>query len=202
MRNSDERTIRNTCPTLLDLIYWPKKKSQLKLILMQHLKFWTWIMIKRNSFFGRYDYREYAPYFMRTKMELRVDSEIIEHFRNYVFDEPIEKKLNKFSLQELKKRLMRYEKSSIAYGSFLRIVHDHFGYIDVGDRRWRRNMLATTLRCWWRVWPFSSQTSSPLSFVISVGDQHSKNVTNIETLSPTNPLVTNTNVAIFQQHIS
>ena len=89
-------------------------------------------MIKRNSFFGRYDYREYAPYFMRTKMELRVDSEIIEHFRNYVFDEPIEKKLNKFSLQELKKRLMRYEKSSIAYGSFLRIVHDHFWL----HRRW------------------------------------------------------------------
>ena len=49
-----------------------------------------------------------------------------------------------------------------------------FGCIDVGDRCWRPNMLATTLRCWWRFWPFSSPTSSPLSFDISIGDLHSK----------------------------
>ena len=25
---------------------------------------------------------------------------------------------------------------------------DHFGYIDVGDGCWRRNVLVTTMRCW------------------------------------------------------
>jgi len=29
-------------------------------------------------------------------------------------------------------------------------------YIDVGDVWWRRNVMATNLRCWWRFWPFSS----------------------------------------------
>ena len=42
MRNSDGRTIRNTRPTLdlLDLFCGSIRKSQLKLILMQHLKYW------------------------------------------------------------------------------------------------------------------------------------------------------------------
>ena len=32
-----------------------------------------------------------------------------------------------------------------------RKTHDqNFGYIDVGDRCWRRNLLATTLSYWWR----------------------------------------------------
>ena len=26
------------------------------------------------------------------------------------------------------------------------------GYIDAGDGRWRRNVLPTTSRCWWRFW--------------------------------------------------
>ena len=33
------------------------------------------------------------------------------------------------------------------------------GYIDVGDGCWRRNVFATTLRCWWRFWPILSPTS-------------------------------------------
>ena len=43
------------------------------------------------------------------------------------------------------------------------------GYIDVG-----RNVLVTTIRCWWRLWP---------SFYISVEHQYYKHVTNIEILS-------------------
>ena len=34
------------------------------------------------------------------------------------------------------------------------------GCIDVGDGCWSRNVLATTLRCWWWFWPFMSPTSS------------------------------------------
>ena len=34
------------------------------------------------------------------------------------------------------------------------------GFSDVGDGCWRRNVLATTLRCGWRFWPFLSPTSS------------------------------------------
>ena len=33
-------------------------------------------------------------------------------------------------------------------------------YIDVGDGCWRRNVLVTTLRCWWRFWPFLSPATS------------------------------------------
>ena len=33
------------------------------------------------------------------------------------------------------------------------------GYIDVGDGCWRQNLLATTLRSWWRFCPCSSPTS-------------------------------------------
>ena len=36
----------------------------------------------------------------------------------------------------------------------------HDGYINVGDRCWMLNVLATILRCWWQFWPFSSSTSS------------------------------------------
>ena len=32
-------------------------------------------------------------------------------------------------------------------------------YINVGDGCWRRNILMTILRCWWRYWPFWSPTS-------------------------------------------
>ena len=41
----------------------------------------------------------------------------------------------------------------------------HSGYIDVGDRCWRRNVLATTLRCWCRFGRFRHK--HPLSFNIS-----------------------------------
>ena len=33
------------------------------------------------------------------------------------------------------------------------------GYTDVGDGCWRRNLLVTTLRYWWRFWPVSSPIS-------------------------------------------
>ena len=33
-------------------------------------------------------------------------------------------------------------------------------YIDVGDGCWKRNVLVTILRCWWRFCPFRSPTSS------------------------------------------
>ena len=36
---------------------------------------------------------------------------------------------------------------------------DFCGYIDVGDACWRRNVLVTILRCWWRVWPFLTPLS-------------------------------------------
>ena len=55
------------------------------------------------------------------------------------------------------------------------------GYIDVDDGCWRRNVLATTLRCWWGFGRFCH----PLSFNISVGHQHPKDLTNIENLSLT-----------------
>ena len=34
------------------------------------------------------------------------------------------------------------------------------GFIDVGDGCWRRNVLVTTIRCWWRFWPFWSPKST------------------------------------------
>jgi len=58
------------------------------------------------------------------------------------------------------------------------------GYIDVGDGCWRRNVLATTLRCWWRFKSLSSRLYF-LSSHISVENQHSKDFTNTEILSPT-----------------
>ena len=56
------------------------------------------------------------------------------------------------------------------------------GYIDVGDGCWRRNVLVTTLKCWWRFWPFSSPTPS---LNISIGHQHPHNVISIEIRLPT-----------------
>ena len=38
--------------------------------------------------------------------------------------------------------------------------HYSKGYIDVGDGCWRRNVLVTISRCWWRFWPFRSPTIS------------------------------------------
>ena len=46
--------------------------------------------------------------------------------------------------------------STIELTSFMGI----FGYIDVGDGCWRRNVLVTIWKCWWRFWPFRSPTSS------------------------------------------
>ena len=39
------------------------------------------------------------------------------------------------------------------------------GDIDVGDGSWRRNVTVTSLRCWWRFWPFlvTNITMSTLS---------------------------------------
>ena len=51
------------------------------------------------------------------------------------------------------------------------------GYTDVGDGCWRRNVLATTLRCWWRFWPSS--------FNFSVRHGYPKDVKHIEIPSPT-----------------
>ena len=56
-------------------------------------------------------------------------------------------------------------------------------YIDVVDGRWRRNGFATTLRCWWRFWPFTSLTS--YFFNIFLGHQNSKIVTDILSITST-----------------
>ena len=58
---------------------------------------------------------------------------------------------------------------------------------DVVDGCWRWNVLATTLRCWWRVWPFCHQHSlSRIDYpLINVERQQPKVVTNIEILSLT-----------------
>ena len=47
------------------------------------------------------------------------------------------------------------------------------GYIDVGGGCWRRNVLVTALRCWWRFWSFRSPTSTK---------RHQLLVTNIQTV--------------------
>ena len=65
-------------------------------------------------------------------------------------------------------RHQEYCDSSIWYN------HSIHGYINFGDECWRRNVLVTTLRCWWPFWPFLA----PTSFNISVGDQHPKIVKN------------------------
>ena len=64
------------------------------------------------------------------------------------------------------------------------------GYIDIGDGCWSRNVLATTLRYWWRFWPFSSTRTSnnqrpKIPSIFNFLNQHSKIVTNIWKLSPT-----------------
>ena len=58
------------------------------------------------------------------------------------------------------------------------------GYIGVGDGCGRRNLLETTLRCWWRFWPFLLPT---FSFIISIGHQHPKDVTNIKSTRKFSP---------------
>ena len=69
------------------------------------------------------------------------------------------------------------------------------GYINVDEECWWRNVLATTWRCWWRFWPFSSPKSSAEAFVIgsifenwrralSMIVYHSLDVTNNKILSP------------------
>ena len=90
-----------------DEFYGSVKKTQSKLILMEHLKSWTWITIKRNSF---------SEATIWSSLYRMICTKRLTRYKK--FEEPY-----KFSLQELKKRLAKYEKSSIAYGSFLRIVH-------------------------------------------------------------------------------
>ena len=46
--------------------------------------------------------------------------------------------------------------SSSAWPRYLTLKID---YIDVGDRCWRRNVLVTILRCWWRFWSPTSSIS-------------------------------------------
>jgi len=62
------------------------------------------------------------------------------------------------------------------------------GYIDTGDGCWRRNELATTSRCSWRLYPFWSPTSTIFlhyRWAPTMLVQHSKDVTNIKIRSPT-----------------
>ena len=63
-------------------------------------------------------------------------------------------------------------------------------WIFVDDTCWRRNVLATTKRCWWRFWPILSLKSSFLEKprVSSWYYQHSKDVINIEILSSTSKI--------------
>ena len=57
------------------------------------------------------------------------------------------------------------------------------GYIAVGDGCWRRNVLVTTLRCWWPFWSFLPPAST--IFDTSDGHQDSKDVIMIEIQTPT-----------------
>ena len=60
------------------------------------------------------------------------------------------------------------------------------GYIDIGDRCWRRNVLVTIIRCWWHVLPFCSSTFSIfLQYCRAPTFKRYRNsVTNILNLSP------------------
>ena len=53
----------------------------------------------------------------------------------------------------------------------------HGRYINVDDGYWLRNILATTLRCWWRFWPFLSATSSIFNYKLRVSKDVIKLVT-------------------------
>ena len=67
----------------------------------------------------------------------------------------------------------------------IKIISHIIGYIDVGNWCWRRNMLATILRCCWQFWPFLSPTSSIFShWRLTSKNCHQNKVNNIH-LSPT-----------------
>ena len=64
------------------------------------------------------------------------------------------------------------------------------GYIDVGDGRWRPNVMVTTIICWWRFWSFWSPTSTIFLHKcvlprFKICHQHRHSVTDIHKLSPT-----------------
>ena len=59
---------------------------------------------------------------------------------------------------------------------------DIMGYIGVADGCWRRNVLATILRCWWQ---FLAVFVTNISLSISVGHQQPIDITNIVILSLT-----------------
>ena len=62
-------------------------------------------------------------------------------------------------------------------------------YIEDGDGRWRRNVLVTIIRFWWRSWPFWSPILVSILtyqfFYIRAEHQHSNDATNILKLSLT-----------------
>ena len=66
------------------------------------------------------------------------------------------------------------------------------GYTNVGDGCWIRNVLVTTIRCWWWFWSFLHKIRAP---TFKRYHQHRNSVPNIHRPSPTlnqqHPLVTN-----------
>ena len=89
-------------------------------------------------------------------------------------------------------RLINSGTRPMLYGAQTKMLPSHFSKewlidtfvcINVGDECWRRNMLVTTLRYWWRSRPFRSKTST--IFLHTRQAPKSKDVTKIEILSPT-----------------
>ena len=48
------------------------------------------------------------------------------------------------------------------------VSNSYFDYIDVGDGCWRRNVLVTSLSCWWQFWPFLD-TNFRYLFILASG---------------------------------
>ena len=64
------------------------------------------------------------------------------------------------------------------------------GYIDIGYGCWRRNVLVTIMRCWWKFWPFWSPTFTIFLHKCRVSTsqrchQHRNSATNIAKWSTT-----------------
>ena len=68
--------------------------------------------------------------------------------------------LGRSPLSKLRQRDFEYLQECTLFMFLKNIQKLRFGFyignIDVGDGCWRRNVLVTTIRCWWRFWPFWS----------------------------------------------
>ena len=77
--------------------------------------------------------------------------------------------ISKMLTKKIEKKKMTILNLCHHFGNGFEIKPEIFGYIDVGEGFWKRIMLVT----------------DPLCFYISLGHQHSIDVTNIESQSPT-----------------